>query len=181
MADTKLTGKTVLMVIPHTQFRDEEFFEPQKLLVEAGAKVVVASTTVRTCYGMAGGSIASEITIADAKADDYQALVICGGSSVPDFFWNDKKLQELTVSMANTGKIVAAICLSTVVLAKAKLLADREATVYFLPQAIQELKTAGAKYVQQPIVVHKNIILAEGPPESSQFGQAICSALAASV
>jgi protease I len=64
-----------------------------------------------------------------------------------------------------------------VVLAKAKLLAGREATVYFLPQAIQELKTAGAKYVKETLVIHNNIILAEGPPESQRFGQAIRAAL----
>jgi len=180
MADSKLNGKTVLMVIPHTQFREEEFFEPKKLLEEAGAKVVVASTSVRTCYGMTGGSVASEIAIADAKAPDYNALVICGGSSVPDFFWNDKKLQELTTAMSTAGKLVAAICLSTVVLAKAKLLAGKNATVYFLPQAIQELKTAGAQYVKEPLVVDKNLILAEGPPESAKFGQAIVAALSAS-
>ena len=84
MAETKLNGKTILMVIPHTQFRDEEFFEPKKILETEGAKVVVASTSIRTCYGMNGGSIAAEVAIADAKADDYQGLVICGGSSVPD-------------------------------------------------------------------------------------------------
>jgi protease I len=120
MTDSKLNGKTVLMVIPHTQFREEEFFEPKKMLEEAGAKVVVASTSVRNCYGMSGASFASQIAIADAKATDYDALVICGGSSVPDFFWNDKKLQELTTAMSTAGKLVAAICLSTVVLAKAK-------------------------------------------------------------
>src|SRR5215831_10140516 len=117
MAETKLKGKTVLMVIPHTQFRDEEFFPTKKSLESDGAKVVVASTSVRTCYGMNGGSFASEIAIADSKADDYQALIICGGSSVPEFFWNDKKLQELAVAFSNAGKVVAAICLSTVVLA----------------------------------------------------------------
>src|SRR6185503_2803403 len=140
----KLDGKKVLMVVPHTQFRDEEFFEPKKILEDEGAKVVVASTTVRPCRGMKGGVAQADITIADAKADEYDALVICGGSSVPEVFWNDKKLQELAAAMSAAGKVVAAICLSTVVLAKAKLLADREATVYFLPQAIQELKDAGA-------------------------------------
>jgi putative intracellular protease/amidase len=50
--------------------------------------------------------------------------------------------------------------------------------VYFLPQAIQELKAAGAQYVKEPLVVDKNLVLAEGPPESSKFGQAIISALA---
>jgi len=175
----KLDGKKVLMVIPYTQFRDEEFFEPKKILEEEGANVVIASTVARVCRGMRGGSVQADIAIADAKVDDYAALVICGGSSVPDFFWNDKKLQEFATAMSGAGKIVAAICLSTVVLAKAKLLADREATVYFLPQAIQELKDAGAKYVKKTLIIHNNIILAEGPPDSQRFGQAIRSALAA--
>jgi protease I len=173
----KLDGKKVLIVVPHTQFRDEEFFEPAKILSDEGANVVVASTTARTCYGMKGGTVQAEVAIADAKAEDYAALVICGGSSVPEFFWNDKKLQELAAAMSAAGKIVAAICLSTVVLAKAKLLADREATVYFLPEAIEELKAAGAKYVKETLLIHNNIILAEGPPDSQRFGQAIRTAL----
>ena len=174
----KLDGKKVLMVIPHTQFRDEELFEPKKILEDEGAKVVIASTTARICRGMKGGTVQAGLAIADAKAGDYDAIVLCGGSSVPEFFWNDKKLQELTTAMSAAGKIVAAICLSTVVLAKAKLLAGREATVYFLPQAIQELKEAGAKYVKETLVIHNNIILAEGPPDSQRFGQAVRTALA---
>jgi protease I len=174
----KLDGKKVLMVIPHTQFRDEEFLEPRKILEDEGAKVVIASTAIRACRGMRGASVQADVAIADAKVDDYAALVICGGSSVPDFFWNDKKLQEFATAMSEAGKIVAAICLSTVVLAKAKLLAGREATVYFLPEAIQELKDAGAKYVKKTLIIHNNIILAEGPPDSQRFGQAIRAALA---
>jgi len=174
----KLDGKKVLMVIPHTQFRDEEFFEPKKILEDAGAKVVVASTSVRPCHGMKGGLAQADISIADAKADDYAALVICGGSSVPGFFWNDKKLQEIVTAMHAAGKVVAAICLSTVVIARAKLLIDREATVYFLPEAIHQLKEGGARYIKDTLIIHNNIILAEGPPDSERFGQAVRAALA---
>jgi protease I len=174
----KLDGKKVLMVIPLTQFRDEEFFEPKKILEDEGAKVVVASTQVRMCQGMKGSVAQAEIAITEAKADDYAAIVLCGGSSVPDLFWNDKKLQELVAAMAAAGKVVAAICLSTVVLAKAKLLAGREATVYWLPAAIEELKAAGARYVRDTLLIHDNIILAEGPPDSQRFGQAVRAALA---
>ena len=173
----KLDGKKVLIVIPHTQFRDEEFLEPKKILEEEGAKTVVASTKTGTCRGMKGGVAQAEITIADAKADDYSAVILCGGSSVPEFFWNDKKLQELVAAISAAGKVVAAICLSTVVLAKAKLLAGREATVYFLPQAIEALKEGGATYVKETLIIHNNIILAEGPPDSQRFGQAIRAAL----
>ena len=178
MADAKLTGKKVLMAIPHTQFRDEEFFEPRKILESEGATVAVASSAVRMCHGTQGGSVQASVTIADSKSEDYDALVICGGPSAPDLFWNDKKLAELAAAMAAADKVVAAISLSTVVLAKAKLLEGKKATVYFLPQAIQELKTAGATYVMDPLVVQEKLILAEGPTESARFGQAISAALA---
>jgi protease I len=178
MADTKLAGKKVLMVIPHTQFRDEEFFEPKKILEAEGAEVTVASTAVRVCHGTKGGTVQSQIAIADAKAEDFDALVICGGPSVPDFLWTDKKLPELAAAAAAAGKVVAAISLSTVVLAKAKLLAGKKATVYFLPQAIQELKAAGATYVNEPLLIQEKLILAEGPTESGRFGLAISAALA---
>jgi protease I len=178
MAEMKLAGKKVLMVIPHTQFRDEEFFEPKKILESEGATITVASTAVRTCHGTKGGTIQSQVTIADAKADDFDALVICGGPSTPDFLWTDKKLAELAAAMSAAGKVIAAISLATVVLAKAKLLAGKKATVYFLPQAIQELKNGGATYVMDPLVVEEKLITAEGPTESARFGQAISAALA---
>ena len=178
MADAKLAGKKVLIAIPYTQFRDEEFFEPKKILESEGAAVTVASTAVRMCHGTRGGSVTSTVTIADSKSEDYDALVICGGPSVPDLFWNDKKLGELAAAMSTAGKVVAAISLATVVLAKAKLLAGKQATVYFLPQAIQELRNAGATYVSDPLVVQEKLILAEGPTESARFGQAISAALA---
>jgi protease I len=174
----KLNGKKVLMVIPHTQFRDEEFFQPKKILEDEGAAVTVVSTAARMCRSMMGAAAEATLAIADAKATDYDALIICGGSSVPEFFWNDKKLAELVTATSAAGKIVAASGLSTVVLAKAKLLTDREATVYFLPQAVEELKRAGAKYVKETLVIHGKIILAEGPAESQRFGQAISGALA---
>lgn len=178
MADGKLAGKKVLMAIPHTQFRDEEFFEPKKVLESEGATITVASSAVKMCHGTKGGSVHSTVTIADSKSEDYDAFVICGGPSVPDLFWNDKKLAELAVAMSAAGKVVAAISLATVVLAKAKLLTGKQATVYFLPQAIQELKNGGATYVTDPLVVQEKLILAEGPTESTRFGQAISAALA---
>jgi deglycase len=173
----KLDGKKVLMVIPRTQFRDEEFFEPKKILEDEGASVVVASNAAGTCHGMKGGTAQAAVSVADVKVDDYTGIVLCGGSSVPEFFWNDKKLVEIVTAMAAAKKVVAAICLSTVVLAKAKLLAGREATVYFLPKALEELKAGGAKYVQETLIIHDNIILAEGPLDSQRFGQAIRTAL----
>jgi protease I len=167
------------MAIHHTQFRDEEYFDPRGILEKEGAAVVVASTSKRTCYGMKGGSVDADIAIADAKAENFDGLVLCGGSSVPDLFWNDKKLVELTAAMAAQNKVVAAISLAAVVPAKAKLLEGRTATVYFHPQAIQEMKNGGATVGTEPLVIHDRLILAEGPADATRFGQAIRDALAA--
>src|SRR5437764_15146123 len=127
----KLDGKKILIVIPPTQFRDEEFFEPRKILQDEGATIVVASIAARACRGMKGGTAQADISIADAKADDYAGLVLCGGSSVPEFFWNDKKLQELVTAMATSGKVVAAICVAPGVRAQGKLPGRQDASRYF--------------------------------------------------
>jgi protease I len=166
-----------LIILHKTHYRHQFFFSPKNIIEDDAAKFGGATTAVRACHGMKDGTVMPDLAIGDARADEYDALVICGGSSVPEFLWNDKKLQELASAMAAAGKVVAAICLSTIVLAKAKLLTDRDATVYFLPQAIQELKAAGARYVSQGLIVHDKLILAEGPAESQKFGQAIRTAL----
>jgi len=173
MPDKTLTVKKILIVIPPTQYHDEEFLETRKTLTDDGATIIVASTAVRTCRGMNGAAVQSDVAIADVKIEEYDALVLCGGSSVPEFFWKDKKLIEITGQAAAAGKVVAAISLSTVVLAKAKLLAGQKATVYFLPRAIDELKEAGATYVQKTLLVSNNLIMAEGPPQAAEFAAAI--------
>ncbi|PYS52232.1 MAG: hypothetical protein DMG13_16765 [Acidobacteria bacterium] len=87
----KLDGKKVLMVIPYTQFRDEELFEPKKILEDEGATVVIASTAARACRGMRGGSVEASIAIADAKAEDYAALVIRISSGTIKSFRNSQR------------------------------------------------------------------------------------------
>ena len=178
MAENRLDGKSVLLVVPQTQFREAEVFEPQRILGKEGARIVVASTAARICRGMGEGVVEAEVAIEEANGEDYDAIVLAGGSSDPAFFWKDKKLQELVSAMAEAGKVVAAISLSTVVLAKASLLEGRNATVYFHPEALEELKKGGATYVEDKVIVDQNIIMAEGPKESGAFAKAVATALA---
>ncbi len=178
MAEKQLTGKKVLMVVPRTQFREEEVFEPQRILERDGAEVVIASTAAGTCRGMRDGIIEARVGLGDIQAGEYDALVIAGGSSVPELFWKDKKLAELAAAMAGADKVVAAISLSTVVLARAKILEGKNATVYHLPQALEELQSNGAVYVKDKLVVEGNVITAEGPNEAREFSNAIAGALA---
>ena len=73
--------------------------------------------------------------------------------------------------------MVAAICLSPVVLARAGLLKGREATVFPTPEALEELENGGAIYVKQGVVVSGRVITANGPQSAQDFALAICQAL----
>ena len=175
--EKQLEGKTVLLVVPPTQFREEEVFEPKRILEKEGAAVVVSSITARTCHGIREGVIDATLAVDAANADSFDAVVLAGGVSVPGVFWKDKKLAEFVTAMSEAGKVVAAISLSTVVLAKAKLLEGREATVYYLPEALEELKNGGAIYVNKELVVDGNLVMAEGPEAVVGFTDAIVTAL----
>ena len=177
MTDSTLSGKRVLLIVLTNQFRDEEVFAPKKALEEAGAEVTVGASTARTCYGMNGGSIEAEVSFAELSPAPYDAVVIAGGSSAPHLFWKDKALLSLVTAASEAGKVIGASSLSTVVLAKAGRLAGKQATVYFLPEAIDELRAAGATYVTEDVVVDGRVITAEGPAAVEAFSGAIARAL----
>lgn len=177
MTEATLSGKHVLLVVPATQFRDEEVFGVKGELETAGAEVTVASSAVRVCRGMDGGSIQSEVALDGLTPDSYDAVVLAGGASVPHLFWNDKALLSLVSAAAEAGKVLAAISLSSIVLVRAKLLEGKRATVYYLPEAIEEFRSSGVGYVKDGVVVEGNLITAEGPENVLAFSRAITAAL----
>lgn len=178
MAEKRLAGKSVVLVVPKTQFREEEVFEPRRVLEAEGAAVHPASTAAGPCRGMRDGMIDATLAIGEVDPDAHDGLVIAGGASVPALFWKNAALAELVSKMAEAGKVIAAISLSTVVLAKASLLEGKSATVYYLPEAIEELRTGGARYVGDRLIVDGKLIMAEGPAEARDFSMAVAAALA---
>jgi protease I len=179
MADKQLIGKSVVLVVPRTQFREEEVFEPQRILEREGASVQIASTEAGPCRGMREGFIEATLGLEDVNPEQHDGLIIAGGSSVPEYFWKSKPLAELVTKMSEAGRVIAAISLSTVVLAKASLLEGKNATVYYLPEAIDELTQAGARYVDDRLIVDGKLIMAEGPAEARAFSNAVATALTA--
>ena len=75
MADTKLEGRKVLLIVPQTQFREEEVFEPKRILEKQGAQVVIASGEARICRGIREGTIEAEVAIADVLERELGAPV----------------------------------------------------------------------------------------------------------
>jgi protease I len=170
-------GKKVLMIIAQSNFRDEEFQEPKAILEKKGFEVVVASTTSGTAKGMFGMQVNPDTTVEEIKSEDYEAAVVVGGSGSQKHLWNNAQVHQIVQALNQRGNLVAAICISPVVLARAGLLRERKATVFRTATTLSELKKGGAEISDAPVVADGEIITGRGPEAAKEFGQNIADRL----
>jgi protease I len=178
MASELLKNKKILMIIAQKDFRDEELLEPKKIFEDYGARVTVASNTGQEATGMLGVKVKPDMAIEKARIHDYDAMVLIGGGGSPTYLWENKAVHGMAQHAKKENKVVAAICLSPAVLAKAGLLKGIKATVWDDPNAIDALKKNGAFYVKEHVVVEGKIITADGPTAAKEFGEAVAKAIA---
>lgn len=177
MTRPDLADKKVLMVIAQKNFRDEEFFEPREIFEDAGVDITVASNSTDEAVGTLGGKVRPDVTIDNVNIADFDAVIIAGGSGSREFLWSNNKLQKLVRDAFEHEKVVAAICISPVVLARAGVLEDKRATVFNDSACIKELEKGGASYEKEDVVVAANVITACGPDAAEEFGEAVLEAL----
>ncbi|MCL2460519.1 MAG: DJ-1/PfpI family protein [Euryarchaeota archaeon] len=174
-----MTEKNVLIVIAPLDFQDEELSKTIAELEKKDISYTIISTREGLAVGMRGGKVLIDKTVSDMyhTTDTYAALIIIGGSGTPATLWNSKNLRTLATEYYEKQKIVAAICLAPVVLARAGILQGKNATVFNDDSFIAELKTGGATYVSSPIVVDGTIITGNGPSAAPAFGEKIAKAI----
>lgn len=166
--------KKMLIIIAPEKFRDEELGEPVAYFDRVGVKYDLVSTVKGIARGMLGGEVLIEKTIADVKktgTDQYDGIMVVGGSGSVQYLWDDAQLQALISDFHAKNKVIGAICLSPVVLARAGILDDKKATVFLDDAAITELKRGGAQYTPQPVVTDGSIVTANGPQAAGAFAE----------
>lgn len=169
--------KKALMIIAPRDFRDEEYQEPKAILESEGVKVVVASTVAETARGMFGMQVTPDTTIDEVNPAEFDAVVVVGGSGSQTYLWNNSKVHQIIQALHQKEGLVAAICISPVVLAKAGLLKGKNATVFRTATTINELQKGGAVVLQAPVVVDGKIITGRGPEAAKEFGRKIAENL----
>ncbi len=169
-----LTNRKILMVIASNNFRDEEFYIPEKLFEEQGATVTVASSKLSVSTGMLGMKVRPLVLVADVTAEDYQAVIFVGGNGAAEY-WDDPICHAIAQTAYDNQRIVAAICIAPIILANAGLLKDKKATVF--SAEIPRLEAKGAIYTGREVERDGCIITGSGPPAATQFAQAIIRAL----
>jgi protease I len=135
--------------------------------------VTVASTRPGIAVGMLGAKVAVECTVQQAEPASYDALVIAGGAGSPTHLWDSAPVLDLVKEFHRAGKLLAAICLSGAVLARAGVLKGKRATVFPTERAMLELKRGGATYVDEPVVEDGFVLTASGPDAAAAFGAAL--------
>ncbi len=165
----------IVMIIAHSMFRDEELFHTKAQLEKDGHEVTVASSRKGICEGSRGGQATAEITLEEINIAQTDALVFVGGPGTPEYFENDLA-HKLAGDFLTGGKILAAICISPVVLAKAGLLREKRATVF--SSGAQVLEENGAIYTAEEVTADGNIVTGNGPASAVKFAQKISELLA---
>ncbi|UZE92349.1 MAG: DJ-1/PfpI family protein [Methanosarcinales archaeon] len=164
----------VLILIAPKDFRDEEFQESFDACKNAGFDVTVASLTTDVCVGMFGVRVTPDCGIDEVDASQFDAIIVVGGSGTPVLKQYPKVLQIIQNAAAQ-NKILAAICLGPIVFAKAGVLRGKRATVF--SSGVSEIKSGGAEYVPEPVVIDGNLITADGPDAAARFGETVVKAL----
>ncbi|MBN2478434.1 DJ-1/PfpI family protein [Candidatus Micrarchaeota archaeon] len=162
----------VLFVIAPKNFRDEELMEPKKVLEGKGHKVVVASMGKNECTGMLGKKVKPDIDVKEAKAEDYDAVIIIGGSGAAGLAEN-KEVLKLVKKAKELGKVYGAICIAPMVLGKAGVAKGKKLTLFRSEEAVRMVKEGGAEIVEQDVVQDEKMITASGPKAAKKFGEAI--------
>lgn len=160
----------IVMVIANRGFRDEELFKPLESFKKEGFSVVIASNSLSEARGMLGGRIYPDILTEEIEVEDYVAIVLVGGIGAK-VFWDSSRLLDQIRKANSQDKIIGAICLAPVTLAKAGILEERRATVW--PSEANTLKKYKAKYEKTGVIVDGNIVTASSPEYASKFGEEI--------
>jgi len=166
----------ILIVIAQHNFQDKEFSVPKEILESKGNECVVASVEKGECKGMFGSKANADVTIDEVNSKDYEGMVLVGGSGAIVYIEN-KKVLNLVKEMNKDGKVVAAICIAPVILAKAGVLNGKKATVYNFPLSKQYFSLHNVKKLDEDVVVDGNIVTGNGPKASEKFGNAIAEKL----
>lgn len=173
-------SETHILIIATDGFEESELMKPRQALLDAGARVTLASLATDPIQGESGGekgaTIMPDTTVAEIDSDDYDALILPGGVANPDTLRMDDTTVELVRQFFDDDKPVAAICHAPWLLVEADVLDGRRATGW--PSIRTDMENAGADVVDEEVVVDGNLITSRKPDDIPAFVEAIKTALA---
>ena len=173
-----LTGKKVALLV-HNFFEQVEFTDPKKVLEEAGAEVDIVTADGERLQGLnhvdKGDSFIADLSVEEIAADEYDAVVIPGGVVNADHLRMSEGARDFVRQMYKAGKPVAAICHGPWLLVSAGIADGQKLTSYHTLK--DDIRNAGGNWVDEEVVVDKNLITSRTPDDLPAFNKAVMEAL----
>jgi protease I len=167
----RLSGRVVAILLER-DYQDLEVWYPALRLREEGARVVFVGTEAHDYRGKYGYPAAADQLIGQVTAADFDAVLVPGGWA-PDFLRRYESVLRLVRDLHGLGRPVAAICHAGWVLASAGILKGKTVTSF---SAIKDdLVNAGARWVDQEVMVDGNLITSRKPDDLPSFCVALIS------
>jgi protease I len=160
-----------IAILTENGFEEVELTSPKKALEEQGATVHVISPQKDKVKAMKDHEWSIEVTvdkhISEARAEDYDGLLLPGGVINPDQLRTSEDAVKFIRDFFAAGKPVAAICHGPQSLIEAGVVEGREMTSY--PSIKTDLQNAGARWVDQEVVVDQGLVTSRKPDDLPAF------------
>ena len=180
----KLNDRTVAILSTHG-FEQSELVEPLEKLKEAGATVHVVAPEKGEIKGWKDGNWGKSVKVdrtiqeAQARVDEYDALVLPGGVINPDKLRMREDATTFVRSFFKAGKPVSAICHGPQILIDCGVIEGREVTSF--PSIKNDLKNAKARWVDAECVCDQALVTSRTPDDLPAFNKKLIEEVAEGV
>ena len=178
----QLRGKRVAILAADGVER-VEVEQPRDALRQVGAETDLLSLhdgeiQARNHDLEAAGTFPVDGLVANASVEDYDALLLPGGTVNPDKLRLDKAAVAFVRDFVDSGKPVAAICHGPWTLVEAGVVSGRTLTSYASIRT--DLRNAGADVVDREVATDGNLITSRSPDDLPAFCAVVVETLARS-
>ena len=175
---TDLNGKRVAIIVTDG-FEQIELTSPCEALDRAGAKTALVSPTDGEVQGWKhqdkGGRFKVDLTLNQANASDFDAVVLPGGVINSDALRIEKRAQQFVQEMDRAGKPIAVICHGGWLLISAGLVKGRRITTW--PTLRDDMRNAGADWQDRECIRDRNLVSSRKPDDLPAFNQEMLNAI----
>lgn len=153
-----------------------ELEQPRRAVQDAGAHAELLSLKngeiqARNNDLQDAGTFSVDHQVSDASVDDYDALLLPGGTVNPDKLRMDSAAVSFVRDFANSGKPIGVICHGPWSLVEAGVVSGRTLTSF--PSIRTDLRNAGANVVDQEVVIDGNFTSSRSPNDLPAFCSAV--------
>jgi protease I len=168
----ELQGRKIAILIAPRGTEQVEFVKAKQAVEAAGASVEAISAKAGEAETVnhdlnPGETFKVNRTFAEASPDDYDALIVPGGSVGADRLRGNSDAVRLVHGFFERKKPVGAICHGPWILVEADVVRDRTLTSW--PTLKTDIRNAGGNWVDQEVVTDQGLVTSRGPKDLPAF------------